>query len=64
MKWFWIVFLIFLCWLNFYPEPKHKRDWPEKQIVTKRLLYHGIYGAEPDGKGWYYFMRNGKKHRL
>lgn len=48
-----------------HPAPRsYDYDWPGKQRVVERLAYHGIWGAQPDGNGWYFFMRDGKRCRL
>ena len=48
------------------PDPRiYEYDWPEKARITQRLKYHGIEGAYPDGKGWYYFYnQKGQRCRL
>jgi hypothetical protein len=36
----------------------------EEQRIKQRFRFHGIWIAESDDHGWYYFMRDGKRCRL
>jgi hypothetical protein len=65
-KLLWLIFLIFLVWLNFYPEPVRKyRPFTEveKQWLTERMKLHGISRCECDGNVCW-FIRDGEKCRL
>ena len=46
-------------------DSRTENDWTdgEKEWVSERMAYHGIWSCEKDG-GKYYFIRNGRRCEL
>jgi hypothetical protein len=61
-----VIAMLFLWfWNGSRPGYQRLKSWTptEKKHVIQRMKFHGIESCVKDAKG-YYFIRNGKRHKL